>query len=374
MRAYAQRIKIYMVMDITFCTFFFDINRGNWDTFTVSNGMYMFWFDNLLSLNIKLHIETEEKFVEKILTKRKQVDPELKNTIIKVKKLSDLKAYQEYNSKLENLMFSEDFKQKVHHEHVPEMTKPLYNVLMFNKVNTLKEVYEENPFNTKYFSWVDAGFIRDEKWILGNENWPDPTKLHLNENKVLFFCINDNIIPNLKDKEFHCMSQIRFLKGTTFFLDGACIEPLRQLFNKNLDECLANEFIGSDEKIFDLCYIENPELFDLVRCDWRQEFKLYATTTEEPTNSEEDYNLTLSWNKEDIELCEEYDFWYIGVEDSTTKVLQRCDLNPDDHKQHFNFETTSLTTSFKSATKPHRFVLWPVSKDGRWLRRLEYYF
>jgi hypothetical protein len=140
------------------------------------------------------------------------------------------------------------------------------------------------------------------------------------------------------------------------------------LFNKNLDECLANNFIGSDEKIFDLCYVENPEMFDLVRCDWRQEFNLYTT------NNEEDYTLTLSWNKEDIEPCDEYDFWYIGVEDSTTKVIQRCDMNPKDHEQFFNFESTSLQTTFKSVTKPVRFVLWPVSKDGRWLRRLEYYF
>jgi hypothetical protein len=79
-------------MDITFCTFFFDIDRGNWNTFTVSNGMYMYWFDNLLSLNIKLHIETEEKFVDRILSKRKQVDPELKNTIIKVKNLQERKG------------------------------------------------------------------------------------------------------------------------------------------------------------------------------------------------------------------------------------------------------------------------------------------
>lgn len=352
-------------MDITFCTLFFDIGRGEWNNFTLHSNTYMFWFRNLLSLDINLYIETEEKFVDVITENRKKYDPEMKKTIIKVRKLQELEAYKKFNSKLEELMFSEEFKSKAHHD-VPEMTKPLYNVLMFNKLCTLQNAIEENPFDTEYFSWVDTGFIRDEKWPINNRDWPDMKALNLKPDQIRFFCINDQIEGNLTDKEFHCMSQIRFLKGTIFFLHKDCLPWLLYTFDKNVNFCLENKFIGSDEKIFDLCYLDSPESFEIVKCDWRQEFHLYAH------HREQEYELDLVWNVDDISKAKEYDFWYIGVEDPTTAVIHRCDLNPKDHPEYTSFKLNSLRVKFKSFTKPHRFVIWPVDSEKKWLSRVEY--
>ena len=66
-------------MDITFCTFYFDIARKNWKHFTVSNEMYMFWFENLLSLDINLYIVTEKKFINRVLEARKKIRENNKN-------------------------------------------------------------------------------------------------------------------------------------------------------------------------------------------------------------------------------------------------------------------------------------------------------
>ena len=88
-------------MDITFCTFYFDIDRKNWDAFTVSNEMYMHWFDNLLSLDIKLYILTERKFVDRILKTRRKIDPDLSKTIIKETTIDQLQSYKMFNDRLE---------------------------------------------------------------------------------------------------------------------------------------------------------------------------------------------------------------------------------------------------------------------------------
>jgi hypothetical protein len=163
------------------------------------------------------------------------------------------------------------------------------------------------------------------------------------------------------------MSQCRYLKGTIFFLDGSVIDDLIFKFDKNVKFCLNNKFIGSDEKIFDLCYLDDPSVFDLVQCDWREEFYLYAK------HNEVEYNLNLSWNANDIQPSEcGYDFLYIGVEDSTTKVIHRNDLNPVDHPDVFLGKTCHVNASFKSSTKPYRYVIWPVDKNKRWLNRLEF--
>jgi hypothetical protein len=357
-------------MDITFCTFFFDIGRQNWNTYNLANNTYLYWFENLLSLDINLYIETEEQFVDYVTKKRKIIDPTLQKTVIKVTSTEQLKSYELNNDRLNELMFAQDFTAKVHHN-VPEMKQPLYNILMFNKIYTLKNAIEQNPFNTKYFSWVDAGFIRDSSWVSNNTDWPDLTRLQLKPDTIRFFCIDDNILNNLNDHEFHCMSQIRFLKGTIFFLDGNCIDELITLFSNALEECFNGRFIGSDEKIFDLCYKSKPDLFEIVKCDWRQEFHLYAK------RKERDYTLILKWNKQDFDQlvsnkAEDYDFWYIGIEDAETRVIHRCDLNPVDHPQLLNFDIDSLPVSFKSFTKPVRFVMWPVDKNKKWLTRVVY--
>ena len=356
-------------MDITFCTFFFDIGRSDWSNFGIHSNTYMHWFKNVLSLDINLYIQTEEKFAAYVLEERKKIDPSLNKTILEITTIEELPAWSLYNKDLENLMFSEGFKNKIHHN-VPEMTKPLYNVLMFNKVHFLKNVIAKNPFNTKYFSWVDTGFIRDSNWVEGNEQWPVASKINLKQNIVRFFCIHDHVIRGLSNttKESHCMSQMRFLKGTVFFLDGSCINDLCALFDKNVRKCLDDGFIGSDEKIFDLCYYDRPELFELVQCDWRAEFHLYAK------NDLRQYTCEVKWNTEDLITVgdTDYDFWYIGIEDKTTAVIHRCDLNPKDHPECCNHTQTSIRVSFRSKTPPHRVVIWPVNKNKQWLKRVEY--
>lgn len=356
-------------MDITFCTFFYDIGRSNWSNFNIHSNTYMFWFKNLLSLDINLYIQTEEKFADFIIEERKKVDPELKKTIVKLTTIDKLPAWQLYSSSLEELMFSKDFKKKVHHD-VPEMNKPLYNVLMFNKVYFLKEIIDQNPFNTKFFSWVDTGFIRDSQWPIGNEDWPQPDKLILAENKVRFFCINDYVIKGLSQttKESHCLSQMRFLKGTVFFLDGSCINRLCELFDKNVRQCLSDRFIGSDEKIFDLCYVDQPDLFELTKCDWRAEFHLYAK------NPKRKYGFQINWKPEEIitEGNTDYEFWYVGIEDETTAVIHRCDFTPEKDPQICDHSVNNKFVEFESVTRPHRVVIWPVSKSKQWLKRVEY--
>lgn len=40
--------------------------------------------------------------------------------------------------------------------------------------------------------------------------------------------------------------------------------------NKTIEESIAKQFIGSDEKIFDITYLRNPEKFVLVKLGWRE--------------------------------------------------------------------------------------------------------
>lgn len=353
-------------MDITFCTFYFDIDRKNWDTFTVSNEMYMHWFDNLLSLDINLYILTEKKFEERILKSRQKVDPELKKTVLKIGKLEDLHAYILFNDRLEKLMFSDEFKKSLHHQGVPEMTKPLYNVLMFNKVSFLQEIIDKNPFNTEYFSWVDAGFIRGVGDIENIKKWPDPSKLMLKKDKIKFFCINTDVKNTICDVKWHLMSQVRLLKGTVFFLHKDLILPLKEKFHYYVDQSLQNGYIGSDEKIFDLCCLNNPDLFDLFKCNWREELKLFSYEYTGP--KKEEYLVEVEWNEDDIEKSDDYQFWFFCIEDDKNESIFREDLQVDSIDQYNKFKNYKKTYKIISDRKPDYFVVWPVSKTKGFLK------
>jgi hypothetical protein len=356
-------------MDITFCTFYFDIDRKNWKSFTVPNEAYMNWFLNLLSLDIKLYITTETKFVSQILEARRKVDPELKNTIIKETTVEELPAYKMFNDRLEKLMFSEEFKKIAYHRDVPEMSKPLYNVLMFNKVNYLQQVMEENLFNTEYFSWVDAGFIRTSKEVENIKKWPDPSLLKLVDDKIKFFCINDEIGPNMNDIRAHLLSQTRLLKGTIFFLHKNLIPKIKEVFNKYVDESLTNGYIGSDEKIFDLCCLNNPNLFDLYKCNWREELQIFSYGYKKPNKL--DYNIVIEWNESEIEKVDDYQYWFFCIEDKFSKSLFREDFKIDSFKLYEKYKNYKKIYTIQSENKPENFVLWPVSKSRGFLKPLK---
>lgn len=356
-------------MDITFCTFYFDIDRKNWKTFTVSNEAYMSWFSNLLSLDIKLYILTEAKFIDKIIAARKKIDPKLEKTIIKETSVEELPAYKSFNEKLEKLMFSDEFKKIVVHKEVPEMSKPLYNVLMFNKVNFLQQVLDENPFNTEYFSWVDAGFIRSEEDVEGIKKWPDPSKLMLTKDKIKFFCINDEIKRHMSDIRGHLLSQMRMLKGTIFFLHKDLIPVIKNIFNHYVEESLSKGYIGSDEKIFDLCCYNYPELFDLYQCNWREELQLFSYEYKKPEKVE--YEVVVEWNETDIEKADDYQYWFFCIEDKNSKSLLREDLRVDSHELYEQNKNYKKTYKVFSDKKPENFVVWPVSKSRGFLKAVK---
>jgi hypothetical protein len=252
----------------------YDIGRDTWDHYGLSYNTYLYWMRNTLSLNANFVIYTEDKFIEDIKGMRREFDNNLEKTKIISIPLSELDCYKQYNDKLEKLMFSEDFSKKVHHPNVPEMTKPLYNIIMFNKLNFLKHTKDNNYFDSDLFIWADAGGLRDNIINYKNITYPSLDKINnLDIGKTTFFSHHSDF--EIGNKEFHAMSQIRHIQGTAFFVPKESLDDLLYSFNETINECIDNNFIGSDEKIFDLTYVKNKSKYQLIQCTWREYFNLF---------------------------------------------------------------------------------------------------
>jgi hypothetical protein len=83
-------------------------------------------------------------------------------------------------------MFSDVFLQKAHFD-VPEMNKPLYNVIMFNKVYWIKDCVDKGYFDNDFVIWADAGGLREPVEVYQGKVWPNIEKINnLDNNKITF--------------------------------------------------------------------------------------------------------------------------------------------------------------------------------------------
>lgn len=99
--------------------------------------------------------------------------------------------------------------------------------------------------------------------------------------------------------------------------------------------------------------------------EWRKELK-----PQEEKEGLSDYSLKVSWNKEDIEEADDYEFWFFGFHNEEHKEIYRGDFNKGRNKDILNFEKTEVEVQFKSKTKPKVCIIWPYSKSKGWLKRI----
>jgi FkbM family methyltransferase len=250
----------------------YDIGRENWNSFGISYNTYLVWMRNTLSLKSKFVIYTENKFSSKIKEYRKEFDPNLEDTIIIEKPIEELYYHKNYYKKLSDLMFSDSFKKKNFVE-VPEMTEPLYNIIMFNKLEFLRDANEKRYFENDLLIWADAGGLRESIENYKDTVWPCLEKINqLNNSKITFFSHSKNIHVN--DEESHALSQVRYIQGTSFIVPSELINELAEKFETTVKECISQGYIGSDEKIFDITYCKDPDKYNLIKCTWRTYFKI----------------------------------------------------------------------------------------------------
>lgn len=245
-------------------TALYDIGRDKWKNYTASYGGYLDWMERVLAIDCDMVVFTD-KFEKEIKERRAKYNLD-SDLVIIVKPLEELYAYQRYYDKLNELMNSGTFKAKIQFE-VPEMTKPLYNVIMFNKIFFMTEVFEMNYIESDILLWVDAGCFREE---IKTDKWPNPSKL--NSEKPMFFSHSKDF--NILDWEYQAMSQIRNIQGGCFTCPSNEISELADSFERVVDYCLREGFIGSDEKILDIMYVLDKEKYSITKCGWREYYNI----------------------------------------------------------------------------------------------------
>lgn len=87
-----------------------------------------------------------------------------------------------------------------------------------------------------------------------------------------------------------------------------------------------------------------------------------------------DYSITVSWDVDEIEKCDDYDYWYFAVEDAGGNNIVRQDLRHERDAPTLQFKTNYRKVFFKSfeGRVPAFICIWPLSKSKGWLKKSKF--
>lgn len=248
----------------TVITALFDINRSRIKNQThalKTMDEYLVWFKITLQLNVPMVIYTEQKIVKFIEEHR----PKDYKTKVIVQRLDEIPYYRYYND-IQNIINNTNFHKFMQHPDRIECVLPEYSIIQYSKFEWLKCTLLENPFNTEYFFWADAGISRFFKDV--DISKPFPT------NRTIQF-LNDNggkIIGQAREElknldvlhNKFLYSSFNAVIGTLFGGGKEKLIILADEVNKIFEtHLLARGIINNEQLVLGVVWKYFPHLFEL---------------------------------------------------------------------------------------------------------------
>lgn len=147
----------------------------------------------------------------------------------------------------------------VHEKHVP--SKEL-NMIWNEKLFLMQKASQENPFESEWFLWVDAGISLYRNKL--------PPQTPLGSSKKILELPKDKIIftsseqPEFNQKEFEKNKYYHFVSGT-YMIHKSFIDEFVELYKEACEKYLTlSEWYHTDQVILTKIYKERPELFHQV--------------------------------------------------------------------------------------------------------------
>ena len=140
-------------MSATIITALYDINRdekGDGRTFNE----YLSWFKETLKVKNPMVIFVDNSLKEFVEENRKNLP-----TKIITEPIEEV-PYYHLNERIQEVLDDPNYQNKIGAPDRIECKLSLYNVIIYSKFGWVKKVIEDNPFDSEYFMWMDAGLSR----------------------------------------------------------------------------------------------------------------------------------------------------------------------------------------------------------------------
>ena len=254
----------------TVVTGFFDIGRGEWGKYNRKCEEYLIHFENTLKLKNNMVVFIENKNFDFVRRIRDKVTDESKvRTVIYILELKELYMYQ-HLERIEDIQNELTFAINHPNPTAPEICKPLYNVVVCNKMDLLHKATILDV-DSEYFIWLDAGYTHSSV-DLSTLNW-NPTNLFEIKDKMSVICLQDINKGSDDPKEFFNQYIDIIIGG---FISGYrdTIENVRDLYYDLVLELFEHDIKDDDQFYNTILAKRHPELYHFHKGSWYDAFAL----------------------------------------------------------------------------------------------------
>lgn len=155
---------------------------------------------------------------------------------------------------------------------------------------------------------------------------------------------------------------------------------LKQQASRGILSDMAKKKIG----LGDVRTLRDFEIFSGLDFENRRIQKDAASASDPPCKYENDaqwnssymrdHSITVSWNTDEIERCDDYDYWYFSIEDESGATLMRQDVRVEREASIMEFKTNYKKVFFKAPADkvPKMVCIWPASKSKGWLKKSKF--
>jgi hypothetical protein len=256
-----------MNTDITIVTGLWDLGRGNLNSWAKRDfNYYKERFFEMLEVDVQMCIWIPSDLKSDV--ERIRGD---KPTRIFIKEVSDFKHWNPFFDRIQEIRQKESWlSQAGWLTESPQATLESYNAMMFTKMFMLNDSAITNPFNSKYFYWIDGGLTNtvnkgyfQKDLVLDNlsnfMSQKDAKYVHLAypyEGSSEIHGFERTAMARYCDTDY-----VRYVcRGGFFGGDKDTIHQINSLYYSVMDNTLRSGYMGADECLFTILTHTYPNL------------------------------------------------------------------------------------------------------------------
>ena len=246
-------------MSTTLVTSLYDIGRGEINNRNAHRpfSKYLSWFKHVLSINAPMVVFVDQSLAPYV----KEHRPKNYQTKVVIQKFEELKAYK-YHDRIQNTINRMTMDKKLSHFKLcPEFITAKYQTIIYSKFDFLLEVSEQNPFNTGYFFWLDAGTFYDKPTFDVTLPWPDPLKVKILGDKFLVADQEFNLTDKspLIDKKKYLRKHSNQICAYTLGGTKNAIQKVHKKFWEEVETLLTETLTTNEQIILQLLILKDPQ-------------------------------------------------------------------------------------------------------------------
>jgi hypothetical protein len=238
----------------------FNIKREGMDGRTWED--YLKWFNITLKLKCPMILFVTEDATSFVEERRKDMP-----TVIITQTVKEIPYYY-FKDKIDVIISSDVYKNKIKDYDRIECQHSLYSIVQYSKFKWLERAIEENPFDSKFFFWMDAGASRFFEEYDLSQDYPSENAKNSLEDMGEQFLIQVNmeyykdLVSATTLTKDYLLDNRSYVLGSMFGgTKNITLKVVKDIENVFINDMIANGFVNNEQIALGYLLKNNPDDF-----------------------------------------------------------------------------------------------------------------